>query len=249
MYRIFISLIIGFIGLPFSSAQSYHKIVIDQDIFLIPLQDSIFIHETWHTFEEFGRFPSNGMIIIKNGEVLMIDTPIDNDKTKRLVTYLNDSLKVKVKTLIIGHFHDDCLGGLAYLKSTGVSSIANSMTVEKCKALNLPLPSNAFTDSLTFYFNGLQIDCCYFGAGHAPDNITVWLPHSKILFGGCLVKSAHAKSLGNLSDAVVENWSATIESISSAYPNIKTVIPGHGKYGDTQLLHYTIELVKAELRK
>lgn len=230
-------------------AQPANTHVIDKDLQLIHLQDSIFVHISWHQLDNFGRFPSNGLLLVKNGQALMIDTPMDNEKTERLTAYLKDSMSVDVLKLIIGHFHDDCLGGLSYLQSRGVESIANAMTLEKCKEIGLPVPSTPFTDSLTFDFNGEQIDCRYFGAGHSFDNITVWIPGKKILFGGCLVKSMDARGLGNLSDAVVPAWDTTIAGILKKYPGIKTVIPGHGDFGGAELLVHTIELVENEKNK
>jgi metallo-beta-lactamase class B len=241
--------IFGLIGIAPLIAQTDNKIVIDNDIQLIHLQDSIYVHVTWHHLNNFGRFSSNGLIVIKNGFALMIDTPMDNDKTERLTRYLKDSMSVKLNKLIIGHFHDDCLGGLGFLQSIGIESIANSMTVAKCSEIGLPIPSTSFTDSLTFVFNGEQIVCRFFGAGHSFDNITVWIPSKKILFGGCLIKSSNSLGLGNLSDAVVEDWDLTIKKLMEKYTNIKTVIPGHGDFGGAELLTRTIELVENEKSK
>ena len=176
----------------------------------------------------------------------MIDTPMDNDKTKRLTNYLKESMSVDLVKLIIGHFHDDCMGGLGYLQSIGIESIANAMTIEKCKEIGLPVPSTSFTDSLSFDFNGEQIECRYFGAGHSFDNITVWITSEEILFGGCLIKSIDSNGLGNLSDAVVNDWDMTVEKVLKEYPEIKTVIPGHGDFGGIELLTHTIELVDKE---
>lgn len=242
---LFISLI-GFISL---IAQTNEKIVIDNDIQLIRLQDSIFVHVTWHKLEQYGRFPSNGLIMIKNGQALVVDTPMDNDKTERLAKFLKDLFAADLTKLIVGHFHDDCMGGLEYLQSIGVESIANSMTVDKCKEIGLPIPSTPFADSLTFYFNGEQIVCRYFGAGHSFDNITVWIPGKKILFGGCLIKSSDSRGLGNLSDAVVADWDFTIKKLMNEYSDIETVIPGHGDFGGIELLTHTIELVENEKSK
>ena len=237
------------LGLLQVQAQKTNKIVIDDDIQLINLQDSIFVHVTWENSAKFGRFPSNGMIIIKNGKAIMIDTPMDNEKTERLTKYLKDSMQVEISKLIIGHFHDDCLGGLEYIHSKGISSIANYMTIDKCKELGLPIPSTSFTDSLIFDFNGQQIVCKFFGGGHTFDNITVWIPSKKILFGGCLIKSYNARGLGNLADAVVDDWDTTIRKLMNKYLDIKTVIPGHGNFGGTELLIHTIELVEKQKNK
>ena len=244
--KVFLIFIFVLTGLLSSKAQTKEKIVIDNDIQLIHLQDSVYVHVTWYHLDNFGRFASNGLIVIRNGQALMIDTPMDNDKTERLTNYLKESMSVDLVKLIIGHFHDDCMGGLGYLQSIGIESIANAMTIEKCKEIGLPVPSTSFTDSLTFDFNGEQIECRYFGAGHSFDNITVWIPSEKILFGGCLIKSFDSNGLGNLSDAVVDDWDMTVEKVLKEYPEIKTVIPGHGDFGGIELLTHTIELVDKE---
>jgi metallo-beta-lactamase class B len=246
--RILIS-IFWLIGLVPLIAQTDKEIVIDEDIQLIHLQDSIFVHVTWHYLDAFGRFPSNGLIIIKNGQAIMIDTPMDNDKTSRLTKYLKDEMSVDLTKLIIGHFHEDCMGGLEYLQSIGIESIANAQTIEKCRETGLPIPSTSFTDSLTFDFNGTQIDCRFLGAGHSFDNITVWLPAEKILFGGCLIKSINSNGLGNLSDAVIPEWDITVKKVMEKYTDVEIVIPGHGNYGGIELLPHTIELVENERNK
>ncbi len=230
-------------------AQTNEKIVIDNDIQLIHLQDSIFVHVTWHHLNNFGRFSSNGLILIKNGQALMIDTPWDDDKTERLTRYLKDSLSVELTKLIVGHYHNDCLGGLVYLQGIGVESIANSMTIEKCKEIGLPIPSTPFKDSLIFDFNGEQIECRFFGAGHTFDNITIWIPSKDILFGGCLIRSIKSAGLGYLAEAVIAEWDLTIKKLLEKYKDIGIVIPGHGEFGGIELLKHTIELVEKEKSK
>lgn len=241
--RIFIALVLltGFFPL---NAQPERNIFINDDIQLTHIIDSVYAHVTWEESETFGRFPSNGLIFIKNGQAIMIDTPFDNEKTKRLTDFLEDSMGVEIKKLIIGHFHDDCLGGLEYIQSKGIESIANRLTIDKCKELELPIPSTSFTDSLVFDFQGELVVCRYFGGGHTIDNITIWFPSKKILFGGCLIKSINSRGLGNLSDAVVKEWDVTVKKIINQYPDIEIVIPGHGAIGNSSLLTHTIELVE-----
>lgn len=237
------------VGVATAMAHSNNEIVIDDDIQLYHLQDSIYVHVTWHYLDNFGRFPSNGLLVIENGKALMVDTPMDNDKTARLTNYLMDELSVEVTTIIAGHFHNDCLGGLEYLQRKGAGSIANALTISKCKELGLPVPATSFSDSLTFNFNGKQIVCRYFGAGHTVDNITVWIPENKILFGGCLIKSLDSPNLGNLVDAVVDEWATTVEKLMIEYADVETVIPGHGAFGGSALLSHTVALVQQEQNK
>jgi metallo-beta-lactamase class B len=219
-------------------------IVIDNDISLIHLHDSAYMHVTWDESELYGRFSSNGMVVVKNGKALMIDTPMDNEKTRRLCEYLENSMNVEVVRLVIGHYHDDCLGGLEYIQKSGIESVANKLTAEKCIELGLPVPSIPFTGELTFDFMGEEIECRFFGGGHTFDNIVVWIPSVKVLFGGCLIKSLESRGLGNLSDAVTGEWEGTVRKIIARYPDIRTVIPGHGSHGGPELLDHTIRLAE-----
>ena len=45
------------------------------------------------------------------------------------------------------------------------------------------------------------IEVFFPGAGHTRDNLVVWLPEHRVLFGGCMVKSARGRTPGNLADA------------------------------------------------
>ncbi len=77
-------------------AQNKETIKINEDLKLIHLQDSIFVHVSYHSLEEFGRFPSNGLLIIKNGKAILIDSPMDNEKTEILVSYLKNKMDIEV---------------------------------------------------------------------------------------------------------------------------------------------------------
>lgn len=224
--------------------KSQSKINVSDDIQLYPLHDSVYVHVTFDNSEEYGRFSSNGLIFIKNGEAILIDTPMDNAKTEAIHRFLKDSMNVEIKMLIIGHFHDDCLGGLEYIQAKGIESIANKLTIEKCQDLKLPIPSRSFKDSLVLNFNGEKLVCRYSGGGHTADNITVWFPDLQILFGGCLIRSMQSQNLGNIADAVVNDWADTVTKVLNNSKGVKTVIPGHGRWGGEELLHHTIELAR-----
>ena len=58
-----------------------------------------------------------------------------------------------------------------------------------------------------------------------------------------MVKSLDAPK-GNLADANISVWSTSVSNVQEVFPEIKNVIPGHGKAGNTKLLEYTIQLFK-----
>lgn len=234
-------LLAGF-GISFSQNHAT-KIIISKDIELIKLTDNVYVHISYYEMEPYGRFPSNGMIYIDNQEAYLFDTPMNEELTKELVSFIQDSLKVRITGFIPNHFHDDCVGGLEYLNGMKINSYANQMTIDLLSLKNLPLAENGFTDSLRIKFSENELICKYFGAGHSYDNIVVWLPSEKVLFGGYMVKEINSKGLGNLSNADLEQWPRTIKKVINEFPDAKYVIPGHGKVGGTELLTHTFELL------
>lgn len=219
------------------------NIQVNNNVVLIQLKDSFFIHTTYYDSDQFGRFPSNGMLIIKNGKALMIDTPMTEELTGQIYDYLKSYMNVEVVKIIVGHYHDDCLGGLEYLHKKGIESLALDLTRQKCIEYNLPIPGKVFSDKLIFEFEGEEVICQYLGGGHTADNIVVYFPSEKILFGGCLIKNLASRTLGNISDAVVSEWKPSIQKIINEFPDIEIVIPGHGQYGNADLLRHTMNLV------
>lgn len=243
MLRIAVILAAFLLSFPQAKAQN-DTLFVSDDIQLIRLIDSMFIHITWHEFEGYGRLPSNGVIYIKNGEAVMIDTPIDEKETKVLCDYLQNSMKVKIKAVIPGHYHDDCLGGIGYLHDQGAWSFGNELTAKKCAELDISGPKATFKQSLDLYFNGNLIQLRYLGPGHTFDNIVVYFPKEKVLFGGCLIKSMNSQSMGNLADALVSEWDKSVENVQNTFPDAEIVIPGHGPFGGMELLKHTIALVQ-----
>ncbi len=221
------------------------EIKINDNIKLIKLNESFYVHESLFNFDGAGTFASNGLIFIKNGKAILIDTPNDNIQTKQLVDYLAKNMNIEIEKVIVGHSHSDCMGGLEYLKSLKIESISNFLTKEICQEKQLPIPIKTFAKKLEFNFHGAQIICQYFGGGHTLDNIVVYFPEQEVLFGGCLIRSLTTRNLGNIAEADLENWDKTVEKVKVAYPNSKFVIPGHGKYGNADLLTHTIQLIKS----
>jgi metallo-beta-lactamase class B len=225
-------------------AQSYYQTIsITKDIDLIQLTSKAYIHVSYYELPNFGRFPSNGLIYINNGEAFLFDTLITDSLTKDLTQWIIDSLQVKLVGFVPNHWHDDCMGGLGYLQSIGIDSYANQMTIDIAKANGLPVPNNGFSDSLVLGLGNGQIRCYFLGAGHSLDNIVVWIPSEKILFAGCMVKDMNSKGLGNIVDGDINEWPKTIDVLIKRFGDAKYIIPGHGTFGDKVLLEHTRSLL------
>jgi glyoxylase-like metal-dependent hydrolase (beta-lactamase superfamily II) len=91
-----------------------------------------------------------------------------------------------------------------------------------------------------------RVELAFLGAGHTIDNIVVWIPKKKILFGGCLIKSQNAGNLGNTKEADLMSYPVTLKKVREQYSEVKIVIPGHGRPGGIELIDHTIELCNNE---
>jgi len=88
----------------------------------------------------------------------------------------------------------------------------------------------------------VRVELAFLGGGHTVDNIVAWIPAKKVLFGGCLVKSANAMNLGNTSEADLAGYPVTLRKIKQEYSQARIVVPGHGRPGNMELVDHTIVL-------
>lgn len=217
---------------------------VSPDLEIVKLSQNAYIHISYAN-SEWGRIASNGLIFVQNHQAFLFDSPMDEPTTIQLVKFIEDSLKAHIEGFVPNHWHSDCIGGLKYLHSIGVKSYANRITIDLAQKKGLHPPQHAFSDSLTLKFNEIEIFCMYPGAAHSLDNIVVWIPSEKILFGGCMVKDLTAKNMGNYADGDLKQWPETIRKVMNRFPAALFVIPGHGNFGGFDLLKHTYELAKA----
>lgn len=243
LINVLIIVAIVFIFATVSSAQDISKkITINNDLEIVQLTPNVYLHISYAEFAGFGRVECNGMILINDDKAFLFDAPPTEQLTKQLVEYITQVLKLKLVGFIPNHWHSDCIGGLAFLKSIGVESYSNQLTIDIAKTKNLPFPAHGFKDSLNLQLGNTAINCYFLGAGHSMDNIVVWIPSEKVLFPGCLVKEVNAKGLGNTVDGDLKAYPQTIEKVLRKFPDAKIVIPGHGAFGGIELVRHTKEL-------
>jgi len=204
------------------------------------ISDHTYQHISYLQTEDYGKVACNGIIVVDQKEAIVFDTPSDNDVSVELINWLGRELRCRVEAVVPTHFHEDCLGGLEAFHIRGIPSYANQMTIQLADT-SVTLPQVGFEDRLELKVGEQKVFVDYLGEGHTKDNVVGYFPSEKVLFGGCLVKSLKAGK-GYLGDANVEAWPETISKIKSKYPDIESVISGHGNAGGADLLDYTIEV-------
>ncbi|MBD8501199.1 subclass B1 metallo-beta-lactamase [Paenibacillus sp. CAU 1523] len=191
------------------------------------------------------RIPANGLILETSDELVLIDTPWNDELTEQLFKLLKKQFpKKKVTHAIVTHAHSDRVGGIKTLINRGIKVHSTALTAELAEQQGFDRPLGDLRNQSKMRINGLDIEIYYPGKGHTEDNIVVWLPKYKMLFGGCLIKSLDTKEIVNTPGSYVSNWPGAIEKVRKKYKNIKVVVPGHGESGNDRLLTHTIDLLK-----
>ncbi|MBL4708410.1 MAG: subclass B1 metallo-beta-lactamase [Flavobacteriales bacterium] len=207
------------------------------------LSKACYLHTSYLETDQYGKVTCNGFLFFHQNEAIVFDTPTNDSASYQLIEWIKTELNCKVKAVVVGHFHDDCLGGLKAFHQSNIASYANQLTIELAQGNNIETPRNVINAEMEFTIGQQKIFSRFFGEGHSRDNIVSYIPSEQALFGGCLIKTLNA-SKGYLGDANIDEWSNTVRKIQKEYPDLKIVVPGHGKSGGTELLEYTIELFK-----
>ncbi|MEP7144806.1 MAG: BlaB/IND/MUS family subclass B1 metallo-beta-lactamase [Ferruginibacter sp.] len=200
---------------------------------------------TTHNFYKGNSIPANGMYLVTDSGVVMFDTPWDTTQFQPLL----DSIKFKhhkeVVICIATHSHKDKTAGLEFLKERGVQTFTTKQTDEISKRKGEKRAEFLMEKDTFFSVGQYKFQTYYAGPGHTADNIVIWFNTDKILYGGCLVKSVEATDLGNLEEANVNEWVATIKNIQAKFKNPTFIITGHQSWMSKNSLNHTLKLIKA----
>ncbi len=219
------------------------NIILDDDVLKIEqISENTFVHISYLKTNDFGNVACNGMVYINNKEAIIFDTPTTNAASEKLIQWLQKIKVDTIKAVVATHFHIDCIGGIEPFHKKGIPSYASDTTLQLLREKKQTvIPHNEFEQQIVFTIGEEKVYTTFYGEGHTVDNVVGHIPSDHVLFGGCLVKSVNAGK-GNLEDANVIAWSKTIKKIKTENPDLKIVVPGHGKTGGTELLDFTMQL-------
>ena len=236
--RTIISFLICFFYLAKLSAQT------NNDILKIShLKGDFYIFETYNYYKG-SRIGANAMYLVTDSGVVMFDTPWDSTQFQPLL----DSIKAKHNKNVVlcfsTHFHEDRTGGLEYYRQKNIKTYTTFFTDSMSKMKGMKRAEFLIKKDTVFTVANYSFQTFYPGKGHAPDNIIIWFEKEKILYGGCLIKSVDDKTLGNLSDASITDYAATIKNVQQKCKGFKYIITGHNDYTSKKSLKHTLKMAE-----
>jgi len=209
------------------------------------LRPGVWIHTSRYVFPDGSVIPANGLVVKEGGGLVLIDTAWGEMLTADLLDEIHREIKLPVRRAIVTHSHADRIAGADLLRKRGIPVFAHPLTCRRAAAVAIAMPSDSLAGLRKpgdAEFVG-SVEVFYPGPAHSPDNIVVWVPSARVLFGGCAVKSVDS-NLGNLADADTRAWPDAIHRVMERYRLAEVVVPGHGAEGGRELLTHTLVLLK-----
>jgi metallo-beta-lactamase class B len=204
---------------------------------------SMYVHES----RDARGVPSNGLVVALEGGLLLVDTAWTDEQTGRILDLGQRRFGRRWLGAVITHDHADRDGGIGILQARKIPIAALDLTVEKLERRGVHGVARLFAAGARAGARPFEdprgFEAFFAGPGHAPDNIVLWFPGEKILFGGCLIKSAEATDLGFTGDADLAAWPEAVRRVAARYRPV-LIVPGHGPVGVGDApLRRTLELL------
>lgn len=211
---------------------------------LTKINSSVWVHTSY--YEENGvLIPNNGLIVLTDKSIVLIDTPWTEQQMVSLRNLVQEAFNGTFHVAIITHAHRDSMGGVSYLLNNKVPVSSLEMVAKAAQAKGLPVPDRVYEgEAYIIEVDDTEFEIFYPGRGATSDNTVVWISKHNVLYGGCLVRAYGANSLGDTKEAYVSQWPVSLEAIKEKYTDLDVIVPSQGQWGDASLIDYTLELLE-----
>lgn len=218
---------------------------------LAPLRDGVWLHTTEREVRGFGRVVSNGLVVVDGADALLVNTgwgPDADASTDAILGDVTVRTGARVRRAVVSHHHDDSVGGVGALRRAGIPMIGTTRIAELMDAAGRGRPDSVLAGEAgtawTVRYGDREAEVFFPGAGHTADNVVVYVPEARVLFGGCLIRPGEDDTLGNTADASVDEWAESVARVRERYRGrVDIVVPTHGAPAGPELLDHTIRLV------
>ncbi len=215
----------------------------DTPLQITHLAGDFYVYTTYNVYHG-DRIPANGLYMLTDKGTVLLDTPWDTTQFQPLLDSIRLRHHQSVVVCIATHFHEDRTGGLEYYKQKGIKTYTTRRTDELSETKGMKRAEFLINNDTVFTIGQHSFQTYFPGKGHAPDNIVIWFENEEILYGGCLIKSVSDTTLGNLSDASVEDYATTIKNEQEKFKRPRYIITGHNDWIDTGSLTHTLQMAE-----
>lgn len=215
---------------------------------IYPLTENFYVYTTYNNFQ--GKpYPANGMYALTEAGAVIFDSPWDTTQFRPLIDSIARRHQKRVLMCIATHSHEDRTAGLEYFRQMKIGTYTTQRTYDISKRTGKKLAEHIIMENNTLSVGGLTMEVIYPGHGHTEDNILIWFPRQKILYGGCYVKSTETSDLGYIEEANLSSWEQGIKAIIARFGKARFVISGHENWRDAGSLGHTLRLLQDYLKK
>ncbi len=238
---------LGLIGLiAFSSLTSCTQPA--NDLKIEQVSDDLYVYTTYGVFEGV-KYAANAMYMVTSKGIVVFDCPWEPIVNEAFKDELYKRHHLPIIADIATHWHQDRAGGIDFFKQIGAKTYTSKATDSILKKEGKPQAEFTFNNDTTFTIGGKSFNIFYPGKGHTADNVVVWFSEEQILLGGCIIKNADAKNLGNISEAYPDEWDDAIRRLQKRYADAKLIVAGHDDWHPQNGLQHTLDLLKAYQEK
>jgi metallo-beta-lactamase class B len=211
-------------------------------------------------------WPANSLfVLIGDHDLVFVDTPYTPEAADLVLDWIFETFGHRDIIEINTGFHFDNLGGnqafidrnipvygsdrtaeligergeeARKLTLSWLSSPENTRFYNRYASLPYIAPDHLFplSEGKTLTIGSDSVEIIFPGETHTPDNIVVYFPQRKLLFGGCMILAGNGP--GNTADANLSTWKNAVIRLLSL--DCRAVVPGHGLRFDAQLIQNTI---------
>ncbi len=210
------------------------------------VDSNIYLYTSYGSAGSYKNVDANAVVVVSGNDAMLFDTPWDSVQAGQLITWITDSLRKKITLSVITHAHADRIGSIGTMHSYGIPTYSHYLTAQEAVKRDYPQPRHIFyNDDTTFRCGDIEVVAYYPGAGHTIDNIVLYIPSKKFLYGGCFIKSGFSTDIGNIEDADVVAWPESLMKMKKRFKKtgINMVIPGHGSWESDKAMKNTMHLL------
>ena len=204
----------------------------NKTLVLSKLTDKIYIAEDYYLSKE------NSLVYIGASYVTVVGATWTPETARLLAAEVARITSKPIKEVINTNHDLDRVGGNSYFKSIGARIISTTLIRDLLKQegkrsveiarqnsdypnVEVVLPDTAFQGDFTLQDGSVR--GFYLGPSHKADDIFVYFPNEKVLYGGCILK----EQLGNTDGIDRGEYPKTLQKLKNLKLPINTIISGH----------------------